>query len=146
MNHRFGAPSTDEVDELLRRFFRAEMPGEWPAAPVVEVAPRPRVLPRRTVVRFFRAPARLAVAAAVALLVIGYLSLQAWFPEPQPPSGEVTKDPFATQGNGVKHHSPADRIQGPAPKPQAPAAAKPPQVVPSFPPIPLEVFPNNSKK
>jgi hypothetical protein len=140
--HRFGAPGTDEVDSLLRRFFRAEMPSQWPAAPMVELTPRLRMQPKRHVVRFFRAPARLAVAAAVALLVIGYVSLQTWFPEPQPASSVGHENMMSRDiipGTKRKHQTPPVQNQ------QAPAPEKP-QPITSFPPlIQPEVMPNNKK-
>ena len=61
------------------------MPEPWPAAPRVaeeKTTPEPR---RLTWGRFFRASSgRFAIAACVALLVSGYLGLQAWFPDPRP--------------------------------------------------------------
>jgi hypothetical protein len=80
---RFAAPPPDEVDGLLRRFFRAQMPSPWPKAPVASEYKTTSPSRRLAVVRFFRPTIRLAVAAAVALLVIGYLALQSWFPDPR---------------------------------------------------------------
>jgi hypothetical protein len=72
-----GAPPSDgDIDTLLSAFFRAEMPDPWPS---LEAPARPRVAPvpvrpsappprRRTLVR-----SRLALAASVALLVVGAL-------------------------------------------------------------------------
>jgi hypothetical protein len=89
---RFYDPRGEEVDGLLTRFFRSEMPEPWPACPRVasESKPPPTVTWRR----FFRVPGRLALAAAVAGLVIGYLALASWFPEPQRavPSGSSPVD------------------------------------------------------
>ena len=83
INLRFTSPP-DEVDGLLRRFYRSQLPDPWPAPPQVPLeqpmTPQP---PRLAVARFFR-PGRVAVAAAVVLLVIGYLALQSWFPDPKP--------------------------------------------------------------
>ena len=65
----------ENLDDLLRRFFRSEMPAPWPAAPE---APAPRkVRPSRP---WFRHSYRLALAAAVALFLIGYLILARTFP------------------------------------------------------------------
>jgi hypothetical protein len=83
LNDRFAVTRTDEVDEVLRCFYRAEMPHPWPAAPVVKAEAPPR---RLGLGHFFRVPGRLAIAASVAALVIGYLMLQAWFPDPKPDS------------------------------------------------------------
>jgi hypothetical protein len=67
----------ENLDSLLRRFFRSEMPRPWPVAPKVE-APAPRkVGPSRP---WFRHSSRLALAAAVALFLIGYLILAGKFP------------------------------------------------------------------
>lgn len=83
--HPRQALPSDELDGELRRFFRSEMPDPWPAAPRVAYEELTKPQPRRwSVVRFWRVPRQLAIAAAVALLVIGYLVLQAWFPDPRP--------------------------------------------------------------
>src|SRR4051812_23397181 len=77
-----GAPSRrpDDLDGLLRRFFRSEMPHPWPAAPTLPksraVVPFPRRHTRRPWLAFSM---RFAVAASVALLVTGYLSLAGRF-------------------------------------------------------------------
>jgi hypothetical protein len=64
----------DEVDDLLRAFFRSEMPDPWPAwspskppASLPTPAPRPRLRP------LFRS--RFTLAASVAILLIGQLWL-----------------------------------------------------------------------
>jgi hypothetical protein len=67
----------ENLDSLLRRFFRSEMPWPWPVAPKVQT-PAPRKLqPSRP---WFRHSSRLALAAAVALFLIGYLALAGKFP------------------------------------------------------------------
>jgi hypothetical protein len=87
MNHRFASTRTGEVEQVLRCFYRAEMPEPWPAAPNVAWAePKPPQPQRLALGRFFRIPGRVAIAASVALLVIGYLLVQAWFPDPKPES------------------------------------------------------------
>jgi hypothetical protein len=58
--------STDEVDQLLSAFFKAEKPHSWPAVKVPSASPRPQP---RSLVR-----GRLALAASVAILLGG----QAW--------------------------------------------------------------------
>ena len=93
VNPRLVLVGLDEVDGALRQYFRSAMPEPWPAAPRVaeeKTTPEPR---RLTLVRFFRVPVRLAVAACVALLVIGYLALQSWFPDPQPVTGPQVDSP-----------------------------------------------------
>jgi hypothetical protein len=124
VNYRLAASRNDDVEELLRRFYRSEMAQPWPDAPavtpLVKEAPRPR---RLAIGRFFRTPARLAIAASVALLVIGYLALQTWFPDPKPRS-EVDntqmgnkpqlhqRDPFQKHGQ-PKAGAPRAQDQGP---------------------------------
>lgn len=98
VNDRFAATRTDEVDTLLRRFYRAELPSPWPAAP--DVVPLSKETPRPGRLafgQFFRAPRRLALAASVALLVTGYLTLQSWFPDPRLGSDVDTSAPTATR-------------------------------------------------
>lgn len=71
-------PVGDDVDALLRRFYRAEMPNPWPAPPAPAEAPRSILsMPRRS---FRWHSPRLAMAAAVALFFIGYLWLFSAFP------------------------------------------------------------------
>jgi hypothetical protein len=66
----------ENLDGLLRRFFRSEMPQPWPAAPKVQ-APAEREHPPRP---WFRHTSRLALAAAMVLFLIGYLALAGKFP------------------------------------------------------------------
>ena len=82
------------MDGALRQYFRAEMPEPWPAAPRVADEETARPERRRwSLGRFVRVPTRAAVAACVALLVIGYLALQSWFPDPQPFAGPQVDSP-----------------------------------------------------
>ena len=84
VNYRFSLSRTGDIEELLRRFYRAEVPQAWPAAPAVTPVRCEAKQPRKLAIgRFFRVPVRLAIAASVALLVIGYVTLQTWFPEPR---------------------------------------------------------------
>jgi hypothetical protein len=62
------------VDEVLSDFFRAAMPAPWPAAP----AGRPGYGPPAT--PWARRLPRLALAASVGLLFVGYLTLASAFP------------------------------------------------------------------
>jgi hypothetical protein len=78
---RFSSPP-DELDGMLCRFYRAQLPDPWPGPPTVPSLEKTAQVPRK--LSFFRLPARVAVAAAVALLVFGYLALQSWFPDPRP--------------------------------------------------------------
>jgi len=95
------------IDQLLRDFFRAEMPNPWPAPPVFTAGAKPQTI---KMVRPARKPnpARryLALAAAVALFFVGYLGLSAIFPEALP-GGSVLN---SIDKNGLK-----------APLPPAPA-------------------------
>jgi len=98
MDLRLVSPPGDELDGLLRRYFRAQVPEPWPAAPRVSSELKTMPSPRRLAHgRFFR----LAVAACAACLVIGFLALQAWFPEPLPlvPNGVDGRNPTASKGN-----------------------------------------------
>jgi hypothetical protein len=67
----------ENLDSLLRRFFRSEMPKPWPVAPKVQAPAARKLQPSR---RWFRHSSRLALAAAVALFLIGYLVLARKFP------------------------------------------------------------------
>jgi hypothetical protein len=62
-------PRTADIDEVLRDYFRAEMPEPWPAW----TAP-PTTLRRAT------SWSRWAVAASVGLLLAAYLALSGYFP------------------------------------------------------------------
>jgi hypothetical protein len=121
VNYRLTASRTGEIEELLRRFYRAEVPQPWPVPPAVPPLFREAKQPRRLAIsRFFRVPTRLAIAAAVALLVIGYMTLQTWFPEPRTASGGDEKE---TIGQKIGHH-PRDRFNN---VPPGPKNAQPPQ-------------------
>jgi hypothetical protein len=89
---RNGAP--DEVDRLLRAFYKAEMPEPWPAAPATAprtVLPFGRPLARRPLLR-----ARLALAASVALIASGALLIPRLFHDGGPASqGPTPKNPVA---------------------------------------------------
>jgi len=71
-----GRPPEDDLDGLLRSFYKAEMPDPWPSfeapAPSNGVLPfrRPNQPPRQSLWR-----SRLALAAAILLLVVGGLFL-----------------------------------------------------------------------
>jgi hypothetical protein len=73
-------PPDDEIDGLLRAFFRAEVPHPWPA---MKAPAAPPPAPARPAL--WRS--RLALAASVALLALGSLFLPGKAPrEPQPPA------------------------------------------------------------
>jgi hypothetical protein len=69
----------------LRRFFRAEMPQPWPAAPEPPLRlPQHRDTRTAQQRRWFKHGGRLAVAAAVTFFLIGYLALASAFPQHGP--------------------------------------------------------------
>lgn len=82
VTHRKNEDTHPEVDGLLRDFFRAEMPHPWPALNVPRTT-SPRI--RRVGSFWGGTSARLALAACVTLLVAGYLTLSAFFPQRQVP-------------------------------------------------------------
>lgn len=65
-----------DVDGVLRHFFRAEMPDPWPEVQVPEAAPAVR---RRF--NWMHATSRLALAASILLMVLGYVALAGMFPQ-----------------------------------------------------------------
>jgi len=84
--------AAEDVEVLLRNFFRSEMPATWPAfkAPVVSDTVPARSAPSRwTPVR-----SRLALAASVGFLMVGSWCLSSNLPS----YGTVNVDPM---GNGV---------------------------------------------
>ncbi|MFO0966660.1 MAG: hypothetical protein U0793_13895 [Gemmataceae bacterium] len=64
---------TEKIDGLLRGYFQSAMPRPWPAFAYPKAARTTR--PRRTAFR-------LALAACVALLFLGYWTLAQMFPDP----------------------------------------------------------------
>jgi hypothetical protein len=61
----------DDLDGLLRAFYRKEMPSRWPAPPVPPAPTLPYRRPNPSNRALFRS--RLALAASVALLLLGSL-------------------------------------------------------------------------
>jgi hypothetical protein len=73
-----GEPQND-IDRVLRGFFRAEMPDPWPSARALQLAPaRPGLTAKRA---WFRNYGRLALAASIFLMLLGYLALAGNFPQ-----------------------------------------------------------------
>ena len=75
--------SLDDVDELLHAFFRSELPAPWPAlmgpqGATGQRAPGTGPSTRRKILFW----SRFTLAAAVALVVVGYWSLASRFPAP----------------------------------------------------------------
>jgi hypothetical protein len=70
------------MDDLLRGYFRAEMPDPWPTMTAPEPtlrAPSRPLLPARQ--RWFRIGARLALAASIGFILVAYLALARNFPQ-----------------------------------------------------------------
>ena len=75
--------SDDRVDKMLRTFFREEMPDPWPVLKAPEMpAPAPAVLRP-----WWKRTGRLALAASVGLMLVGYLTLASRFPRSGVDSG-----------------------------------------------------------
>jgi hypothetical protein len=87
-------PSGD-IDQVLRDYYRAEMPEPFPACPT----PRPLVERRR----WFNAT-RWAVAASVGLLLAAYLALAGFFPR-----GTSRLEHDSTRNIGQKTVAPAPK-------------------------------------
>jgi hypothetical protein len=88
------------VDVLLRDYFQAELPHPWPTfqAPGPMRASRPETT-------WSRNSTRLALAASVALLVAGYLTLSGFFPRQTAPSGVQQVQPnIASKEKPSKAH------------------------------------------
>jgi len=71
---------TPNVDRLLRSYYRREMPASWPAPPgeaVTSIASAEQST--WTLMR-----GRMLVGASLVALVLGYLSVSAFFPRPHP--------------------------------------------------------------
>jgi hypothetical protein len=116
-----GGRSSDDLDGLLRRFFRAEMPDPWPvlkppAEPTTDIA---RSAPRR----WGLSASRWALAASVALLLVGQLFLSGTFTDYAAPRSEATfQDPTANPGR-VKERKYKIEAQG---DPKSPVRAPQP--------------------
>ncbi|MBI1913273.1 MAG: hypothetical protein HYS12_00720 [Planctomycetes bacterium] len=90
----------DDVDWLLSDFFRAELPKPWPAAPVPDEQPRSLPLsPRKPARRWSASRSRFALAASVALLLIGGWFLSGKFADVSELGGSFTR-PIADTDQG----------------------------------------------
>jgi hypothetical protein len=71
-----------DMDDLLHDYFQAELPRPWPTfhLPRSERKNRPASL-------WSRYSGRIALAACIALLAAGYLTLAGYFPRMQAPTG-----------------------------------------------------------
>ena len=93
-------PSTDDVDGILRAFFKARMPAPWPAlkAPPVAV---------KTAKGWPMMRSRLALAASVGLLALGLSSLAGAFHGQNALQEQRIRidSPSASAENDPLHHS-----------------------------------------
>jgi hypothetical protein len=100
-------PSGDELEGMLRTFFRAEVPDPWPTMKFPEPILKLRK-PRRST--WLRVGPRLAVAASVALLVVGYLALGSIFPKHQPDGPSMNGPTIGQKDNRPRRvHTPGGR-------------------------------------
>ena len=104
--------SDDHMDDLLRGYFRAEMPDPWPAlaapAPATIQLPPSRPIPSRQ--RWFRIGARLALAASIGFILVAYLALARNFPEVNNNRSGLTP---ATKDIGTKLPAVPTRVKTP---------------------------------
>ena len=99
-----------EMDAMLGEFFQAEMPHPWPTFKA------PANLRTKERVSFWsRTSGRLALAACIALLVGGYLSLGGFFPRSQTGTGVQQILPDTASRPGKAKDTP--RPQNPQPIP-----------------------------
>ena len=78
----FHEEARPEMDNLLRDYFRAEMPHPWPTFEAPKAARQ-----KRPATFWSRYSGRLALAACVALLVASYLALSGFFVTPHTGTG-----------------------------------------------------------
>lgn len=103
---RSPARPDDDLDGLLRAFFQAELPRPWPALKAPPT-PHPAVAPLPVRRGLFRS--RLALAASVALLVTGALTLPGRFAAPTEPglrlrNAEATRTQLPSPQPKVRLH------------------------------------------
>jgi hypothetical protein len=92
---RAGQPPED-LDAVLGAFFRSEVPKPWPVQlPVAHDTRRAKGPVQRT---SFALSSRLSLAAAVAIFVIGYLTLASWFPLASSDPGANVTPSLGSQG------------------------------------------------
>jgi hypothetical protein len=96
-DRRLAGRTPDDLDGVLRAFFRSEMPEPWPTLTPPANNPRKAQRPvRRT---SFSVSSRLSLAAAVALFVTGYLALASRFPLESNDSGPGVSSLHSTLGS-----------------------------------------------
>jgi hypothetical protein len=72
----FGGRPHDDLDSLLRAFYRSEMPDPWPVLKPPTETQKPSPAPRR----WSLSASRWALAASVLVALIGYLTLSEKYP------------------------------------------------------------------
>lgn len=115
---RGGAQPPDDVEDLLRAFYKAQVPDPWPSleAPAPRRTPAPATIKRAAGWPLMRS--RLAVAASVALLLAGSLLLAGAFQgRAVPPT-----DPIRVNGGS------ANRLNDPAQETHRPKDELPPKL------------------
>ena len=78
-HHNGDTPEGGEVDQLLRAFYRAEMPNPWPSFQAPAEAPMVLPFPAPPVRRALWTSSRLALAASIAVLAGGVWLLSGAF-------------------------------------------------------------------
>jgi len=100
MNNLCSLPNDEarpETDVLLHDYFQAELPHSWPTFKT----PKPARI-KQPVSFWSRYSGRLALAACVALLVAGYLTLGGFFPRSQAPTGVQEMQNIGQREKGPK--------------------------------------------
>jgi hypothetical protein len=110
LNGTDAGPGLRDVDQLLRDFYRSEMPDPWPALRLPNRAPA-----RHTPPRFARSLFRLALAASVVLGLLAFWSVAGLFPKDGTPGGPTGPELMQKPGHRVpeKHLSPVEHIRTP---------------------------------
>jgi hypothetical protein len=98
-------PPGDDLDGLLRAFYRKEMPTRWPAPPV----PPAHRLPFRRPTPRGLLRSRLALVASVALLVLGSLFVSGKVAPDQPT--DLNPLPAMGPGSATKPKLPPEKIK-----------------------------------
>jgi hypothetical protein len=98
-------PARQDIDGLLRAYFQAEMPHPWPSLSLTRRQQSTSLLGRGW---------RIALAACVALLLLGYLSLAGLFPREGPSQAiEPTGRQIGDRPTHHPHHvAPSPRSAG----------------------------------
>lgn len=89
--------SSRHIDDLLRDYFQQQMPHPWPAPPATRSEHKAVLKFQPPRQRPFRARRYLALAAAIALFVGGYLTLTAVFPAVLPANLMKSNGSMATK-------------------------------------------------